>query len=551
MIVYSERKQTLRPSEILADLLIDLEAAPLLGHEQPTEWLIRFGEMEAAVVDHLCPRVDAGTPAAEALRRAGVLLGRVFYRSWTQAPNPSHLLSTALRELQQLDLPDSVQSSVPEGYAYYGLYPEMYAEAAVRFWKEKRPERVAVVGIRGIGASLSAVVCGALEDLGCETLSFTVRPRGHAFDRQLCLLTADEGKIRGLQDRYFLVVDEGPGLSGSSFSSVTEKLSGLGIADERMILFPSWEPDWRSFVSERARERWHTHTKYVVDFEALQNKLLPKDDVVNISGGQWRSLFWKHESEYPAVQPQHERRKYLQCRERLLLKFAGLGQYGKRALVRAEQLAAAHFTPPVVGLENGFLLTRFLEGRPLRAGCYDQSLLDQIAAYLSYVKRNFSTNREIPFDSLMEMMRVNVSEGLGEEWAQPLDRFAALRPVISDNTRVASDSRMLPHEWIATAHGYIKTDAVEHHDDHFFPGLQDIAWDIAGTIIEFQLDSAASAYLVNQYESLSGDDGLCDRLAFYRIAYLAFRFGYTSLCGGEFRLHAERYRRLLQAELGS
>ena len=45
----------------------------------------------------------------------------------------------------------------------------------------------------------------------------------------------------------------------------------------------------------------------------------------------------------------------------------------------------------------------------------------------------------------------------------------------------AMDNRMFPHEWLATRRSYIKTDGTDHHDDHFYPGPQDIAWDLAAS----------------------------------------------------------------------
>ena len=51
---------------------------------------------------------------------------------------------------------------------------------------------------------------------------------------------------------------------------------------------------------------------------------------------------------------------------------------------------------------------------------------------------------------------------------------------------VAIDGRMLPHEWLETRMAIVKADALDHHDDHFFPGCQDIAWDIAGASVEWR-----------------------------------------------------------------
>ncbi|WDT73928.1 MAG: hypothetical protein MPW16_11695 [Candidatus Manganitrophus sp.] len=69
---------------------------------------------------------------------------------------------------------------------------------------------------------------------------------------------------------------------------------------------------------------------------------------------------------YSSVQPQHERRKYLSLESKekpRLLKFAGLGRYGRSKRERAERLAGAGWGPPVVGLSRGFLVTEFVERR--------------------------------------------------------------------------------------------------------------------------------------------------------------------------------------------
>ena len=110
------------------------------------------------------------------------------------------------------------------------------------------------------------------------------------------------------------------------------------------------------------------------------------------------------------------------------------------------------------------------------------------------------------------------------------------------------DGRLLPHEWAGT----LKTDALDHHDDHFFPGAQDIAWDIAGAEIECGLEPGAVA---SPYLRLQNDPTLNDRLPFYRVAYLAYRIGYAAMSaeslagtpdGDAFAELAERYRDALR-----
>jgi hypothetical protein len=111
---------------------------------------------------------------------------------------------------------------------------------------------------------------------------------------------------------------------------------------------------------------------------------------------------------------------------------------------------------------------------------------------------------------------------------------------------------MLPHEWLRTAHGLIKVDALDHHADDFVPGCRDAAWDLAGAIVEFDLDDAARAEIVARYAERSCDRTIGGRLEFYTLAYLAWRIGYVTLAaetlgdsadGVRFRRAAERYRR--------
>jgi hypothetical protein len=83
---------------------------------------------------------------------------------------------------------------------------------------------------------------------------------------------------------------------------------------------------------------------------------------------------------------------------------------------------------------------------------------------------------------------------------------------------------MLPHEWILCTDGrWIKVDALDHHDDHLFPGCQDIAWDIAGAAVEFGIPAVAIT------SRLTPEPDLEERVAFYTHAYLAYRIGYCDM----------------------
>jgi hypothetical protein len=498
-----------------------------------------------------------------------LVLGRLLVLSWTRQTEAIRpwlaSLHRTLAALMRLPLPETVQISVPEGYAYYGLYPETYFAAATRCWNELRPQRAVCIGIRSIGTSLSAVVAATLAACGVPIHAFTVRPRGHPFDRRLHLTVRLAALWRALREAYFLIVDEGPGLSGSSFACVAQKLAELGVSDERIVFLPSWEPEASQLLSTTAQQRWRRHRKYTADFAAVWlhsgrlRPAWPQSVCHDLSGGRWRALVYQSDAEYPAVQPQHERRKYLYQkrggRAAVLLKFAGLGRYGTAKLRRAAALAAAGFAPRVFGLRHGFLITEFVAGRPLTPGDVEPSLLHTMARYLAYLQQHCPAPAGASSAALLDMIRVNVTEGLGADWAQRLQGLEPLQAAGGAMASSAVDGRMLPHEWLRTAHGFIKTDGVDHHADHFFPGCQDIAWDLAGSCAEFRLDRAQRALLVQQYQALSRDTTVTKRLPFFLIAYLAYRLGYTTLAatalgpspdGARFTRLTQRYAALLR-----
>jgi len=594
MIVYRSTKRAVEVSHLLARFRDDLaryERGGMANHDQAVALLIDFGEIEAGVAGALSPETDCDCPALRAFRRMSLLIGRVFCLSWGRENRRIEPLiaelNKALNDLSLRELPHSIQIGASEGYAYYGLYPETYLEAAVGFFHEQRPHRAAVIGLRGIGASLSAVVGAALAERGVEIESFTVRPRGHPFDRVLSLAPQIEDRWRSFDGAHFLIVDEGPGLSGSSFACVARKLSELGAGDDRIVFFPSWVPDGSQFVSESARERWRRHRKQAANFEQvwIESGRLAQSfacgEMIDLSAGAWRRLFYNAEDDYPPSQPQHERRKYL-CRnstgsdsdlapstraslsgpgryrslycsggdEKFWLKFAGLGRYGERKLERARMLAESGFSPRVFGLSDGFLVSEFVRGRPLRSEDVDRRLLDTIARYLTHLRKNFPSSAGATREEMAEMIRINVAEGLGEQLAEKLDRLECWNAFDEGASITAIDGRMLPHEWLRAQDGFIKTDGLDHPDDHFFPGPQDIAWDIAGTCVEFSLSAGQRDYLIDQYGALSGEHNVAERLPFFMIAYSACRLGYATLAskvlGGSadaarFKMMADRY----------
>jgi hypothetical protein len=542
MIVYRSGESTAPTEELLRrirSLQREIEASKSPAYENAQKLLLDYGEFEAGVADAICGEANGATHVTRALRCAALRAGHVFLRSWRQQEQQGWVerLGASLAEIAALELPLTIRVAMLEGYAYYGLYPEMYAAAAEEFARGRESGEAVVIGIRSIGASLSGVVEATLQSSGWKTHSYTVRPGGHPFDRTLRVSAELGVEWRASGGSHFLIVDEGPGMSGSSFASVAQALASGGIARERIVFFPSWDADGSSFINKDAAEEWSKHSRYTANFEEVGP--LSAAGLHDISAGKWRGVFCDNERVWPAVQPRHEARKYL--RGGLLLKFAGLGRYGERKLELARALSNEGFTPAVAGLSSGFLANKVASGFPvLLTAQAPRELIARAAVYLAWRKKNLPRRRSISFDGLVQLIQVNAVEAIG---AAPSDAwFSGMRREIDDREATAVDGRMLPQEWIDTPAGYLKTDAVDHHADHFYPGDADIAWDLAAAAIEFRLDASARRFLMERYRSISGDRVSESVLQFYEVAWLAFRAGYTAMACSSMAPGAERDR---------
>jgi hypothetical protein len=504
VLVYGDRSETVKPAALLTTInqgLAEVRTMPagVQRHSRLIAALIETGRLLQGVE-------DSGTPGGEQLNLFLTRLASAALRSW----DSRFLTFGDLPAIPAIDdLPEELALREPEGFAYYAVYPEAYADAARRLKLHAAPR---VIGIRSIGTTLGAIVAAAL---GAPP-PVTVRPHGDPFARQVRL---PDSALEG--DPHFVIVDEGPGLSGSSFGAVARWLEERGVPLERIAFLPSHSGDPGPEASKENRRRWKRSQRIAAELDShwLVSRF-----------GQLERLHSGEQLKFLAGEGP----------DRFLLKFAGLGPLGERKLEMARALHSAGLGPEPAGLFHGFLAERWYgTERPL--GAADRPVTEighYIATRASLFPADHANGASV--DELAQMARRNVSLALGADMAA---RVPA--PSASTSRRIRTDNRLDRNKWLRLADGrLLKTDALDHHQSHDLVGCQNAAWDVVGAIVEFDLNQAEAAQLIDE----SGPAVDRDLIDFFLIAYPSFRLGQVVLRSGN-EENGARYRRHLQARL--
>ncbi|HET9784046.1 MAG TPA: hypothetical protein VFP94_03695, partial [Terriglobales bacterium] len=284
--------------------------------------LLALAQLECAVSDHNGDGCAAGQPGLlDLTRRAAAAFLGVGRRPHGEE------IGAARRWLPPEEA--ELYLGAWEGLRYYALWPGAYAESARAWLAASGGQQVVwILGLRSMGSILAPAAAAALEAVGCEVRCTTLRPVGPAFERRLEPGERLRAAWRGFPGA-FLIVDEGPGLSGSSFAGAVAALEACGIEESRMALLPGWSPDSeeaRRLKNPEAARRWTGWRKFPAPALAAPEGALigagPRA-VRELSGGLWRGVL--REMDAPAW-PEHERRKFLLDRPgrgRAIAKFAG------------------------------------------------------------------------------------------------------------------------------------------------------------------------------------------------------------------------------------
>ncbi len=546
MLFYGDRWQERDPRLVFDDLDERLAAALAMApglprHSALVASLIAWGELLQGVADAASDAsgLDRPTPQETVLTARLIAIADTVGRSFDSLHWQSR---GAMPPLRRPPLPERILLRKPEGYLHYALYPETYRVAARRMIGSI----AAVIGIRSIGTSLAAMIAASA---GVGAMA-SLRPRGDPYDRRI---VADDGLARMMRDRKgsIAVADEGPGLSGSSFISVVDWLEEHGVASQRLQLFTSHKGAPGPQAGEIVMRRWPGLTRHVATFDDV---FLDTDQVAHrlttwlgdaigpleapledLSAGAWRCAVHGPEQHWPPAVPAMEKRKYrtIAAGRQVLVKFAGLGPIGERKLVEARALSAAGFTADPLTLVHGFIVESWLPAAPATplATLPRRQLVARLGDYLGFRASAFPAAKDegAPLRELVRMAVVNTAERLGQGHSDRLAQVLAGLPAYESGLeRCATDNRLQPYEWILQPDGRLmKTDALDHAFGHDLVGCQDIAWDLAGAAVEFDLDNEERETLARRTEGASGRRIARQLIRLLEPCYIAFELGRT------------------------
>src|SRR5262249_54989594 len=163
LLVFREGRRRVSGAELKSGVQRSLEEIADGAEAEPgagdlVEALLRAGELECAVAD------AEGVPLQTYTNLTDSLAERLVCRELRSGPHARRLdsqfeLRPLRKALAEAPVPRELWISTAEGFAYYALHPLAFAEVVSRI--PAPAGRMAVIGIRSIGTTLSAVAAAA------------------------------------------------------------------------------------------------------------------------------------------------------------------------------------------------------------------------------------------------------------------------------------------------------------------------------------------------------------------------------------------------------
>ena len=411
----------------------------------------------------------------------------------------------------------------------------------------ERKQAVMVMGCRTAGSYFAPLLHAYLElnnyqDVG----SLTIRPKHGASSGENAALTRCAAK-RG----WLLIIDE-PIRSGNTFAKAVQIARRCSIARDRIVILIPIHPSARNWkegdcyqllsdlsVLTLEPEEWHKWNRLDVETEKLVREYFQarRVPVHSITGRSTQANQFNERLELVSEKKGHTRLKRVYevvvstesgCQERryILAKSVGWGWLSYHAFLAAERLA--QFVPTLLGLRNGILYTEWRGEASTGVAALDRKRwIARAASYVGARAQTLRLNADPAHFLILENRNnglANVASNLCRAYGARLAPFLRRGRICHELTRVACprptliDAKMRPLEWVHGGAAALKCDFEHHGLGKTEMNMTDPAYDLAESIMTWQLSSEEENELLRRYIQETADVTVVDRLLVNKLA---------------------------------
>ena len=208
---------------------------------------------------------------------------------------------------------------------------------------------------------------------------------------------------------------------------------------------------------------------------------------------------------------------------RIIGKSVGWGWLGYHAYIAGTNLS--EFVPEIIGLRNGILFMKWIDGVKLEADKYPEQVLKTLTSYIIERTKKLNLKKDPkfypPYTSwgwleILSILRRPFGIRTGRLMNDSILKY--LENIVTKNPALI-DGKILPDEWIERNNEIIKID-FEHHNfgaPNF--DVVDPAFDLAGACFEFNLSKEDEDIMINNYIKETGDSSIRDRFILFKLLY--------------------------------
>ena len=404
-----------------------------------------------------------------------------------------------------------------------------------------RARPILVTGLRTAGSYFALLLRAYLESCGFAQVDFvTLRPKAG-------VSPWEKERIRrsASQNCLALIIDEPVGGGGTVGKGITA-LTKYGVPrDSIVVLFPVHRNgrNWKSSADAEAlhagyvltieHEEWYKHR--LVDSGASETLLREYfrqngwDAQVEPAGAEHANAYLqavdeqKYHSRLKHVFHIRLRRPGAETTRCVLAKSVGWGWLGYHAFLAGMRLAG--LVPSVIGLREGILYTEWTEEKP-QTSLQRADMVRMFARYVATRTRTLQLHAgsriEAPRESQplrgMEELSGHLSNAYGKaagfvKRARIKRELAALQ----SHKPVLIDGRMRRLEWVTVGETMLKTDFEHHGMGKHQLNVTDPAYDLAETILHWNLLPTEERQLLEEYGEQSGDRDVRSRILLHKI----------------------------------